>query len=51
VGDAQGAATRARPDEGIDLLIAATALAEEAVSATDDAALLVGDIPGLTVQN
>ena len=42
---------RGRMKADIDLLIAATALAEEAVLVTDDAALLVGDIPGLTVEN
>ena len=42
---------RGRMKADIDLLIAATALAEEAVLVTDDAALLAGDIPGLTVEN
>jgi predicted nucleic acid-binding protein len=32
-------------------LIAATALSEKAVLVTHDAALLAGDIPGLTVEN
>jgi predicted nucleic acid-binding protein len=35
----------------IDLLIAATAVAEGAVLLTDDASLLAGDIPGPTVEN
>jgi predicted nucleic acid-binding protein len=35
----------------IDLLIAATAIKEEATLVTDNAALLAGDIPGLTVEN
>jgi tRNA(fMet)-specific endonuclease VapC len=42
---------RGRMKADIDLLIAATALAEEAVLVTDDAALLAGDIPGLTIEN
>ena len=42
---------RGRMKADIDLLIAATALAEEAGLVTDDAALLAGDIPGLTVEN
>ena len=42
---------RGRMKADIDLLIAATALAEEAVLVTDDAALLAGDIPGLAVEN
>jgi len=42
---------RGRMKADIDLLIAATALAEEAVLVTDDAALMAGDIPGLTVEN
>jgi tRNA(fMet)-specific endonuclease VapC len=42
---------RGRPKADIDLLIAATAIAEEAVLVTDDAALLAGDIPDLKVEN
>jgi tRNA(fMet)-specific endonuclease VapC len=43
--------TRGRLKADIDLLIAATAIAEEAVLVTDDAALLAGDIPGLAAEN
>ena len=43
--------TRGRLKADTDLLIAATAIAEEAVLVTDDADLLAGDIPGLTVEN
>jgi tRNA(fMet)-specific endonuclease VapC len=42
---------RGRMKADIDLLIAATAVEEGAVLVTDDAALLAGDIPGLTVEN
>ena len=42
---------RGRGKADIDLLIAATAVEEGAVLVTDDAALLAGDIPGLTVEN
>lgn len=35
----------------IDLLIATTPIAEDAVLVTDDADLLGGDIPGLAVEN
>jgi len=42
---------RGRLKADIDLLIAATAIAEEAALVTDDADLLGGDIPGLTTEN
>jgi predicted nucleic acid-binding protein len=42
---------RGRGNADIDLLIAATAVEEGAVLVTDDAALLAGDIPGLSVEN
>jgi tRNA(fMet)-specific endonuclease VapC len=42
---------RGRLKADIDLLIAATAIAEEAVLVTDDAALLAGDIPDLSAEN
>jgi tRNA(fMet)-specific endonuclease VapC len=42
---------RGRLKADIDLLIAATAIAEDAVLVTDDADLLGGDIPGLTAEN
>jgi predicted nucleic acid-binding protein len=42
---------RGRMKADIDLLIAATAINEAATLVTDDAALLAGDIPGLTVEN
>lgn len=42
---------RGRLKADIDLLIAATAIAENAVLVTDDADLLGGDISGLVVEN
>jgi len=42
---------RGRGKADIDLLIAATAVEQGAILVTDDAALLAGDIPGLTVEN
>jgi tRNA(fMet)-specific endonuclease VapC len=42
---------RGRMKADIDLLIAATAVEEGAILVTDDAALLAGDILGLTVEN
>ena len=43
--------TKGRVKAGIDLMIAATAVEENAILVTDDAALLAGDIPGLAVEN
>jgi tRNA(fMet)-specific endonuclease VapC len=42
---------RGRGKADIDLLIAATAVEQGAILVTDDAALLAGDIPDLTVEN